>query len=227
MHLRLKIFEESNGEQIEIDVDPRTMVEDTLEGLIKYWELEGNYELSASSKKISTDMAWSKTGVENGDKLTLIRRDKEKILPENMWNKRMENEINALNNMNLDVEIIEVEDMLDISIVIKDAPGPILVGDSPATIFTHKLNVRLGSGYPYETPRVTWRSKIFHPNILPPDKGGTIHMSYLERWSFSNNLPGLISSLKRLLKKPELDMRLDHELCVKAAEKYLEGEFSY
>ncbi len=226
MPLRLEIVEDRSRECIHIEVDPDTTVKETIEDLLRYWDLEGAHLLSTNSKNISADMAWSRTDVESGDKLTLSPKEPERSLPKKIWKKRIENEIKALKDTDLEIEINESDDFLDMSIVIKGTPGPVLVDNSLDMIFTHGLNIRFGRGYPYDPPRLTWASKIFHPNILPPDKGGMVRISYIEDWNFSKNLVGFVSSIKKILKEPELKYRLDHEICVNAAERYIKGEFS-
>ncbi len=225
MSIRLKVFDEKGGERVDIEVDPRKKVDNTIEGLVKYWGLEGNYELHLSSRKVQKDVIWSATGVEGGEELTLIRTDTERTLPEDMWRKRIENEIDSLKGMDLDMDTVREGDILYLTLVFKDTPGPVTVGNSLAMTFTHQLDIRLGRGYPFEAPRVIWKSRIYHPNILPPEDGGIIRMAYLEDWDFTGNLTGLVHALKRLLVKPELDRRLTHDTCSRAAEKFLEGKF--
>jgi ubiquitin-protein ligase len=107
-----------------------------------------------------------------------------------------------------------------IMVTLVNTPGPVLKGDRVGTRYTHKLRITITEDYPFQTPIVRWRSKIFHPNIMPPSDGGYICTKLLDEWSFRSTLPAFIRGIESLLLNPNPDNPYDNDTCTKAAEYF-------
>ncbi|NIA09883.1 MAG: hypothetical protein GWP10_09170 [Nitrospiraceae bacterium] len=107
-----------------------------------------------------------------------------------------------------------------IMITLVNTPGPIMEGNKIRSRYNHKLQITITEDYPFQTPIVRWRSKIFHPNIMPPADGGYICTKLLDEWSFRSNLPAFIRGIESLLLNPNPDNPYDNDTCTKAAEYF-------
>ena len=106
-----------------------------------------------------------------------------------------------------------------------DTPGPIFIEGKLKTIYTHKLKIVITDDYPYQTPIVRWKSKIFHPNIMDPDDGGYVCTKLLRSWNFSSNLFSFIKGLESLLSNPNPDDPYENDSCTRAAEYFNKNNY--
>ena len=65
-----------------------------------------------------------------------------------------------------------------------------------------EFDIILGEDFPYERPRIRWRTGIFHPNIMPPSEGGSVCIADRDRWDFDSSLSDLILSITDLVNNP-------------------------
>ena len=110
-------------------------------------------------------------------------------------------------------------------VTLVNTPGPIFDGDKIRTKYTHKLEVIVTDDYPFQTPIVRWRSKIFHPNIMIPDDGGYVCTRLLDDWSFGSNLLSFIKGIESLLANPNPDNPYESKGCTEAAEYFNKNKF--
>lgn len=89
-------------------------------------------------------------------------------------------------------------------------------------ISRHSFSLQISEEYPYERPRVTWKTEIFHPNIMPPSEGGTVCVMAIDKWDFDSNLITFICSLTDLVKNPNPYDALGSETCQAAARWFLD-----
>ena len=61
--------------------------------------------------------------------------------------------------------------------------------DRPAVLEHHEADFYLHRDYPRRPPQITWRTAIFHPNILSAEKGGAVCIG---AWSPSESLADLV-----------------------------------
>ena len=87
----------------------------------------------------------------------------------------------------------------------------------------HVFDIILSEDYPYEQPRIRWRTEIFHPNIMSPSEGGGICIAEKDRWNFDSKLSDLILRITDLVKNPNPYNPLVTESCTAAAE-WLKGK---
>ena len=74
--------------------------------------------------------------------------------------------------------------------------------------YLFEIVVRLEDRYPFEAPRVFFRTKIFHPNIHP--NSGEVCLDIIKnRWKPVFNLAILLDSLRNLLSFPNADSPLN------------------
>jgi ubiquitin-protein ligase len=66
----------------------------------------------------------------------------------------------------------------------------------PALSERHSFEVYLPADYPRRPPLIEWRTPIFHPNILPPDRHGAVCIG---SWSASESLADLCTRLHDLV----------------------------
>lgn len=86
------------------------------------------------------------------------------------------------------------------------------------TVDEHEFDVILGEDFPYERPRIRWKTAIFHPNIMAPSEGGAVCIADRDRWDFDSKLSDLIIRIADLVKNPNPYNPLVSESCTAAAE---------
>ena len=82
----------------------------------------------------------------------------------------------------------------------------------------HEFDIILGEDFPYERPRIVWKTGIFHPNIMSPSEGGGVCIADRDRWDFDSKLSDLILMVADLVKNPNPYNPLVSESCTAAAE---------
>lgn len=89
----------------------------------------------------------------------------------------------------------------------------------------HQFGVYLHRDYPRRPPVIHWKTPIFHPNILGPDRNGGV---CLGAWSASESLPDLIAQLVKLVnfRSFNLDDALDSEAAAWLRDQELEPGFN-
>jgi ubiquitin-conjugating enzyme E2 D len=93
--------------------------------------------------------------------------------------------------------------------------------DSPYAGGIFRLDVRLPQKYPYEAPRISFTTKIYHPNISP---SGQICLDILKnKWSPTLTIKKVLLSISSLLTDPNPDDPLDGG----AARLYRESILNY
>ncbi len=224
MVLQLSIVHEESDERIEVNIDPAATVGDTIQTLNSYWDLDDENQLYYGAKPLSADLKWIKSDIKSGKTLRLRKTSSVKKLPIELWKERINNEVEVLlgEGYNMYIKKSDGEVLLDVEL--EDISGPILIGKSIGFVFEHQFEIQISREYPFTAPIVSWKSNIFHPNILPPEEGGVVKMEYIERWGFSDDLLSLLSSIEVLLNEPEINNRLDHRICTEAAEEYLKDD---
>lgn len=61
---------------------------------------------------------------------------------------------------------------------------------------THRCDIYLHRDYPRRSPLITWQTRVFHPNILGPDRNGGVCIG---SWSAAEPLPDLCERLAALV----------------------------
>jgi ubiquitin-protein ligase len=68
-------------------------------------------------------------------------------------------------------------------------------GDDGQAQDRHRVDLYCHLEYPRRPPIVTWRTPIFHPNVMPPERGGAV---CLGTWSPSQSLADVSRRLMRM-----------------------------
>ncbi len=150
-------------------------------------------------------------------------------LPLDILRKRLRNEI-ALCREHLPHKI-EVEDPefaefpTTIYVTFKNIPGPVFNGEKVTHLYSHKMRVDISKDYPYQKPTVRWQTDIFHPNIVPPERGGWVCIKLLDNWSFSSNLLIFLNGIESLLLNPNPKSPYRDETTLEAARYFLKNPY--
>lgn len=115
---------------------------------------------------------------------------------------------------------------VEIMVTIVNTPGPVWEGGKIRTKYTHKLKVIITDEYPFQTPIIRWRSKIFHPNIMLPGDGGYVCTRLLDDWNFNSTLISFFKGLESLLGSPNPDNPYESDSCTRAAEYFNKNDYS-
>jgi ubiquitin-protein ligase len=150
-------------------------------------------------------------------------------LPLDILRKRLTNEIELCkSHLPHEIEVIDPEFKdfpTSVMVTFKNIPGPMLSGDRVVHNFTHKMRVDISKEYPYQKPVVRWETEIFHPNIVPPRRGGWVCIKLLDNWSFSSNLLMFLNGIESLLVNPNPRSPYRDETTLEAARYFLKKPY--
>ena len=134
--------------------------------------------------------------------------------------KRLNNEIGNLGNY-LNVNLGEIpedaEFPLTLSVCLMNIPAR---ASRDRETDRHSFDLVISDEYPYERPRVIWRTEIFHPNIMKPEDGGFVCLRISESWNFGTGLISFIMGIENLLVSPNPSNPYGTDSCMEAAEWY-------
>ncbi|XP_069788752.1 ubiquitin-conjugating enzyme E2 L3-like isoform X1 [Narcine bancroftii] len=93
--------------------------------------------------------------------------------------------------------------------------GLIVPSNPPYDKGAFKIEINFPSEYPFKPPKVTFKTKIYHPNI---DEKGQVCLPIIhaENWKPTTRTENVIQSLFQLVNDPQLD----HPLRADLAEEY-------
>jgi ubiquitin-protein ligase len=111
-------------------------------------------------------------------------------------------------------------------VTFKDIPGPQLNGNKIVHGYSHKLRIDIPSDYPYKKPTVRFLTDLFHPNIVPPERGGWVCIKLLDDWDLSSDLSVLLKGVETLLSNPNPQSPYRDETTIKAAKYFLKYPYS-
>lgn len=144
-------------------------------------------------------------------------------LPPDVLVSRLRNELDACSRyMGVNIHIEGDLDQFPVSVNVEmnNAIGPALVGGRVVKRRNHRFAVIIDKSYPFEKPRVRWRTPVFHPNIMMPEDGGFVCIKLLDGWSFNSTLLSFIKSVESLLTNPNPKSPFGTPSCTKAAEYF-------
>lgn len=179
MMLKLRVTKDDDGKYIDMEMDPRKSVGDTFDSLNRYWELDGQYHLIFKSTVLDEETIWSETGAMSGDEVVLSKKACHKSLPEDIWRKRIFNEIAKVEDTGYKVELKEKAQGFDVTIHLTEKTA------SNSTI----LKLRVNRNYPFDKPDIGRDENQVHDT---KSQGEPI-LDYLNRWNFASNIHGLIT----------------------------------
>ncbi len=76
-------------------------------------------------------------------------------------------------------------------------------GRKPGVTATHICDFYLHRDYPQRPPVFVWRTPIFHPNILPPERGGTVCIG---AWTPAESLADLVLRIGEMVQYRNYDL---------------------
>ncbi len=110
-------------------------------------------------------------------------------------------------------------------VTMKNIPGPILMGSRIIHNYIHRIRLEIPNEYPYHKPTARFLTDIFHPNIVPPKRGGWVCIKMLNDWDFSSNLKDLIQGIESLLINPNPFNPYRDETTIEAARYFLRNPY--
>jgi hypothetical protein len=113
-----------------------------------------------------------------------------------------------------------------IFVTLKNIPGPVLKGNKIVNNFNHRLQIDISEEYPYHKPRARFLTKVYHPNIVPPERGGWVCINLLDNWDFSSNLVTFLKGIEVLLSNPNPKSPYQDETTLNAARFFLKNPYS-
>eukprot|EP00826_Nyctotherus_ovalis_P026604 TRINITY_DN2076_c0_g2_i5.p1 TRINITY_DN2076_c0_g2~~TRINITY_DN2076_c0_g2_i5.p1 ORF type:complete len:149 (-),score=45.98 TRINITY_DN2076_c0_g2_i5:142-588(-) len=132
--------------------------------------------------------------------------------------KRLQKELNYITKdppVGCSAQLVDAKDLYHWVGTIK---GP---SDSPYAAGTFKLNFYFPVDYPFKPPKVTFQTKVYHPNI---DSAGNICLDILkENWSPALTVSKVLLSISSLL----TDANPDSPLSSEAAQLYKHDRKKY
>jgi len=75
--------------------------------------------------------------------------------------------------------------------------------DEPEVSEQHICDIYLHRDYPQRPPYLIWRTSIFHPNIMPPERGGAVCIG---AWSPGESLPNLVLRVGEMIQYRNFDL---------------------
>jgi ubiquitin-protein ligase len=112
-----------------------------------------------------------------------------------------------------------------ILVTINNIPGPRLKDNRILHNYTHRIRIDIPQEYPYQKPTVRFLTDIFHPNIVPPERGGWVCIKLLDKWDLSSNLMDLLKGIESLLTNPNSLSPYRDETTIKAAKYFLKNPY--
>ncbi len=144
-------------------------------------------------------------------------------LPPEIMAARLRNELEACSRY-LGVDICAEEGLerlpVAVEVVMNNVVGPALLGGRVVKRRHHRFTMIVGKDYPFEKPRVRWKTPVFHPNIMMPEDGGFVCIKQLDGWTFNSTLLSFIKSVESLLTNPNPANPFGTESCTAAAEYF-------
>ncbi len=150
-------------------------------------------------------------------------------LPLDILRKRLTNEIQLCEDqLPHEIEVIDPEFKefpTTIFVSFKSIPGPVRSGNKVTHLYNHKMRIDITKDYPYQKPIVRWQTEIFHPNIVPPSRGGWVCIKLLDDWSFSSNLLTFLNGIESLLVNPNPMSPYRDETTLEAARYFMKNPY--
>ena len=115
---------------------------------------------------------------------------------------------------------------ITVLVTLKDIPGPLLKDNKIVHNYTHRFRIDISKEYPYQKPTVRFLTDIFHPNIVPPERGGWVCIKLLDNWNLSSTLAVLLNGIENLLTNPNPQCPYKDETTIKAAKYFLKYPYN-
>jgi ubiquitin-protein ligase len=151
-------------------------------------------------------------------------------LPKEVLKNRLNNEIQqCIKNLTHDIEVKDPEFSefpVTVLVTMKDIPGPQLKDNKIVHKYDHRIRIDISKEYPYRKPTVRFLSDIFHPNIVPPERGGWVCIKLLDNWDPSSILSVLLKGVETLLTNPNPQSPYKDETTIKAAKYFLKNHYT-
>ena len=150
-------------------------------------------------------------------------------LPLDILRKRLSNELELCKNElphEIEVEDPEFKEFpTTIYVTFRNIPGPVWSGTKVTHLYNHRMRIDITEDYPYQKPIVRWQTDIFHPNIVPPSRGGWVCIKLLDTWSFTSNLLTFLNGIESLLVNPNPRSPYRDETTLEAARYFLKNPY--
>ncbi len=138
--------------------------------------------------------------------------------------KRINNEIDGLNEyLKLGISKIPEDAVFPITLSVALVNSPARISETE-TSSEHRFELILSEEYPFERPRASWKTPIFHPNVMMPEDGGFVCVKILDSWNFGSNLTSFVMGVENLLADPNPSSPYGTDSCMRASRWYSENK---
>ncbi|TKX26276.1 ubiquitin-conjugating enzyme E2-2 [Elsinoe australis] len=118
-------------------------------------------------------------------------------------NKRIMNELAQATNSPVEGVTVNLPDESNVHLWMINMVAP---ADSVYSGGTFKIEVSLPKDYPFKPPVLSFKTKIYHPNVSNDDKGSIcLGMLRSDQWKPPNKIVDVLKLVKTILSEPQPD----------------------
>jgi ubiquitin-protein ligase len=219
IEMRVRVKDPRTSNECELEIMNNHIISDIIRVAVDQFELQTqNYFLTRQGTVLNSEARVEESEIEHND-ILIISPDPVggAVLPEPVWEKRLDNEVEQINQANF--YKLEVTDdgppktARTIVAHLSDAPAYRKTNEESDLVLVkeHILEVQLDRSYPDSPPKVRFLSDIFHPNVFVGS--GDVCIGMLGNWENGYFIIQLIQAIDQLLSAPNCEDPANRDAC--------------